>query len=287
MPPQADFYAELLPNAANTFQALFRLCAQDSACDKDYPHLETVFLQTIDHLNAQPATFPIMHPVTQIEMNGQMNGLGFVGLLYRLLYDTSAIPRLPDLIYRVHDGDYSLLPELLKDPLNEPWRYSLGMNHTIHCSDEAPFTTPEKIATAATHVDPRYQGHYHWDVDPLAFMGLCSSWRSTEPRSIENQPVVSAIPTLILAGELDPASPPVHGRLVAQHLSRSFFFQLPGIGHLSVYSTPCAEKIAVAFLNDPATVADSSCIKEMTEPHFLKRSNPDQAPLSNSTANNH
>ncbi len=268
MPPQADFYAELFPNAAHTFQTLFRLCAQDSDCDTAYPRLETVFLETIDHLNAQPATFPIVDPLTQAEVTGAMNGPGFVGLLYRLLYDTGNIPRLPDLIYRMHDGDYSLLPGLLIDPLKEPLRYSVGMNHTIHCSDEEPFTSREKIAAAAAGLDARYQGHYHWDVDVAAFLDFCDRWGRRGPNPLENQPVVSAIPTLILAGELDPASPPVHGRLVAQSLPHSFFYEFPGIGHLAVYNTPCAEALATAFLNDPGTAPDASCIKDMTEPHF-------------------
>jgi pimeloyl-ACP methyl ester carboxylesterase len=272
MPPQAEFYAELWPNAAQTFRTLFRLCAQASGCDTAYPQLEDVFLQTIDHLNSRPATFPIVDPLTRAEVTGKMNGPGFVGLLYRLLYNTTDIPRLPDLIYRVHDGDYSLLPRLLTDPLNEPMRYSVGMNHTIHCSEEAPFTTREKVAAAGA--DPRYQGHYHWDVDVEAFLDFCDRWDRREPNAVENQPVVSAIPTLILAGELDPASPPVHGRLVAQSLHRSYFYEFPGIGHLAVYSTPCAEAMAMAFLNDPNTAPDASCIKDMTEPTFWTRPKP-------------
>jgi pimeloyl-ACP methyl ester carboxylesterase len=274
MPPQVDFYAELMPNAANTFRALFRLCTQDSECNAFYPHLEATFLETIDRLNAQPATFQFVNPLTQAEVTGKMNGPGFVGLLYRLLYDTESIPRLPDLIYRLHDGDYSLLPAFLTDPLNEPLRYSVGMNHTVHCRDEAPFTSLEKIAAAATGVDSRYQGHYHWDVDVAAFLDFCDRWDQRAQNPLENQPVVSTIPTLILAGELDPASPPIHGRLVAQSLLHSFFFEFPGIGHLAVYSTPCAKAMATAFLNDPLAAPDASCIKDMTEPHFWTHPRP-------------
>ncbi len=268
MPPQVDFYADLMPNAANTFRTLFRLCAQDADCNAVYPHLEATFLETVDQLNAAPATFPITDPITKTEVTGKMNGPGFVGLLYRLLYTASDIPRLPDLIYRVHDGDTTLLPDFLEDPLNEPFRYSVAMNHTIHCSDEAPFTSREKVDAAAAAVDSRYQGHYHWDVDVYAFLGFCSRWGTRPPNPIERQPVVSDIPTLILAGELDPASPPVHGRLVARSLPNSFFFEFPGIGHLSVYSSHCAEAIATTFLNDPGTKPDASCTAEMGEPHF-------------------
>lgn len=268
MPPQVDFYAELMPNAVGTFHKLFRLCAQDTDCDSAYPGLETIFLETVDQLNAQPATFQVVNPLTQTKLTGKMNGPGFVGLLYRLLYSTGEIPRLPDLIYRVHNGDYHLLPDLLEDPLNEALRYSVGMNHTIHCSDEEPFTSREKIAANIVGLDMRYQGHYHWDVDVQAFLDFCDQWNIRKPNPLEDQSVTSTIPTLVLAGELDPASPPVHGRLVAQNLPHSFFYEFPGIGHLAVYSTPCAESVADAFLNDPDTTPNSSCIREMTEPHF-------------------
>ena len=268
MPPQVDFYAELMPNAVGTFRKLFRLCAQDADCDAAYPQLEAVFLETIERLNAQPAIFQVVNPLTQTEVTGKMNGPGFVGLLYRLLYSTGEIPRLPDLIYRMYDGDYHLLPNLLEDPLNEPLRYSVGMNHTIHCSEEEPFTSREKIAAGIVGLDMRYHGHYHWDVDVYAFLDFCDQWSTRKSNPLENQPVVSTIPTLVLAGEFDPASPPVHGRLVVQNLPHSFFYEFPGIGHLAVYSTPCAESVVAAFLNVPATAPNSSCTREMTEPHF-------------------
>jgi pimeloyl-ACP methyl ester carboxylesterase len=264
MPPGADFHAQLVPNAAQTFKTVFESCAADPACNNAYPKLESVFLEVVDQLNAQPLTFTVDHPFTGESIEAHMNGAAFVGLFYRLLYDDSELPILPRLIYEVHKRNTYFLPPLMEFPLAEPARYRVAMNQSIHCAEQAPFTTREKIAAAGAKVDPRFNGHYHWDVDVLAFQDFCQRWGVRPDTSIENQPVVSSIPTLILAGQFDPASPPIHGQLVAKTLSQSYFFEFPHRGHFMLQSNVnrCAWGIALAFINNPAIKPDGSCIAQ-------------------------
>jgi pimeloyl-ACP methyl ester carboxylesterase len=84
--------------------------------------------------------------------------------------------------------------------------------------------------------------------------------------------VVSDIPTLILAGEYDPITPPAYGREVARHLSRSYYFLFPGWGHGEAYvpitGSTCGSLIVSAFEDHPDQRPSGACIEQMTEPIF-------------------
>jgi hypothetical protein len=138
------------------------------------------------------------------------------------------------------------------------------MANSVYCYDEAPFTTLDDFQKASASVDPRFYGHYHWDVDVPAFMEICKSWISRPVNLIENQPVVSDIPALVLAGRLDPASPPIHSRLAAKTLHKSFYVEFPTMGHLLVAGSDaqCGLSMALAFVDAPTAAPDTKCMSD-------------------------
>jgi pimeloyl-ACP methyl ester carboxylesterase len=77
------------------------------------------------------------------------------------------------------------------------------------------------------------------------------------------------IPTLVLAGEYDPITPPRWGEEVAETLSRGYFFTYPGIGHGATVEDYCPLDMALAFLRDPDAGPDASCIREMAGPYWM------------------
>ena len=99
---------------------------------------------------------------------------------------------------------------------------------------------------------------------------ICDMWGAEEADPIENEPVWSDIPTLILAGEYDPIAPPAWGALAAETLGNSFYYEFPGVGHgVSVSGEGCPLSVALAFLDDPTAEPDTSCLAEMDGPSFL------------------
>ena len=67
----------------------------------------------------------------------------------------------------------------------------------------------------------------------------------------------------MLTGEFDPVTPPEYGQLVASHLSDSYFFELPGIGHDILVASECARSIFGDFIANPTQPPDASCIADM------------------------
>jgi pimeloyl-ACP methyl ester carboxylesterase len=261
MPPGIDYYAELAPNAQKTFIALFAVCAATPACSRAYPDLPVTFARTVERLQSAPARFTVKDPVTGQFAMAAMNGRGFVGLLYRLMYESYRLGSIPAIIAAVHDGDYSALPDLMAAPLAEPEQYAVAMNHAIHCTESAPFTSAGTIESAWSTADAHYLGYYHWDIDPAAFMALCPLWPTRPKDVIDQTPVVSDVPTLIFSGALDPASPPQHAAFAAQTLTHSTLLTFPTLSHFVwEYGRDCPKQIALGFLNAPDRRPDDRCI---------------------------
>ncbi|MBE0689998.1 MAG: alpha/beta hydrolase, partial [Anaerolineae bacterium] len=100
-------------------------------------------------------------------------------------------------------------------------------------------------------------------------VSICQSWTTILPAPQENAPVVSTIPTLVISGQYDPITPPAWGKMVADALPNSFYYELPGMGHGASVGDPCPVGMMTAFLDDPRTAPDSSCIANMEAPDFL------------------
>ena len=77
------------------------------------------------------------------------------------------------------------------------------------------------------------------------------------------EPLVSDIPTLVLAGEFDPVTPPEYGQRIAESLSRGYFFGFPGVSHDVNEVSECARGITAAFLEDPSRAPNAGCIADM------------------------
>jgi len=80
---------------------------------------------------------------------------------------------------------------------------------------------------------------------------VCKRWNI--PPSEVNLPTVD-IPTLVFAGSFDPITPPSWSQKAKAALPKSRYVEIEGAGHGAYFTGPCAEGIAVSFLNDPANL---------------------------------
>ena len=139
--------------------------------------------------------------------------------------------------------------------------FSLGMHLSTRCADQTSFTTKEAIA-ASIEASPLFsrlqdpEGTYAQDA-----IDTCALWNVEPSPPVENEPVRSDIPTLILAGEFDPVTPPSSGMAVAANLSNATFVEFPAAGHGIVLEGDCAKSIINAFL-DGEDAPDTSCVSE-------------------------
>jgi hypothetical protein len=115
---------------------------------------------------------------------------------------------------------------------------------------------------------PEFSGLFDAQSIELPFE-ICQAFNVEPAPEDANQPVVSDLPVLVMAGEYDPVTPPSWGEQAAATLSNGFYFEYPGFGHGSSMSEGCPRQMALAFLQDPSQAPDSACMTSMTGPQFL------------------
>jgi pimeloyl-ACP methyl ester carboxylesterase len=263
LPPQLNAFNSLPQATIRAFDVLFQGCAADRSCNATYPHLQAVFYQLVADLNTTPITFQATPPLSGVLVTVHFTGNDLVLWLRESLYYTSLIPQLPAVIFQMRQHDYTQLASIYGNSINDTM--SWGLFYSVECGEDAPFTTQHALETAVQGLPPQAQPAL-LDLS-LSWFSVCQFWRVKPVPAVQKEPVRSSIPTLILQGEYDPATPPANGMLAAQTLSRSYFFLLPGVGHLiHSPSSTCPDTIPEAFWNHPTEKPDATCISSMVEP---------------------
>jgi pimeloyl-ACP methyl ester carboxylesterase len=264
VPIEKSLCVDTATNAANAILHLVDACAADASCNAAYPDLKDALFDAIDRLNADPLPIIVTDPRTGDSYGMALTGDSIRDNLFTFLYDTSIIPILPQAIYDVYHEDYALMTQLSSARLARFDRLSTGMELSVLCTDDLIGRTPADFVSQLESIPPQLAGR----LDPEAavqfsFFGLCEEWPVEEADPSIKDPLVSDIPTLVLAGEFDPITPPAYARLVASYLPNSYLFEFPGIGHGVVGSGPCAQAIVRAFLDDPTTAPDAGCMADL------------------------
>ena len=260
-PPNADTPVDEVLMTYELMESLFASCEADSYCREEYPDLEDVFLETVATLNENPLE--------------DLNGDNLVTTISSAMQDTGAIPLIPYVIYEVHDGNYDALDEFQLDGYSRRPKYqdgadrsdSEGMYNSVMCHDEYSFSDYESVENAVVGQLPEeLEGGFL----QLAFetFQMCNFWGAGKAESVENSAVVSSIPTLILVGEFDTATPPQWARLTAQTLNNSFLFVFPGAGHSLLTTADCSVDIIDDFLTNPGVEPDRTCINNIEWPYY-------------------
>jgi hypothetical protein len=177
------------------------------------------------------------------------------------LYQTPIIPTLPKAINDVAKGDYDLMIQLSNRKLATYNAVSRGMTFSFLCTDDLIGRTPQDYVEIRAAMPLALAGRTDLeDIIEYGAFGICQQWPVEEGDPSVKEPVVSEIPTLILGGEYDPVTPPEYGRMVAEHLMNSYFFEFPSIGHSVAVANECARKITTDFITDLTTEPDSTCL---------------------------
>jgi pimeloyl-ACP methyl ester carboxylesterase len=262
-PLEINLYTSLAPNAERAFNVLFERCASDPGCAASYPELRTVFYELVDELNANP--LPVTLSTGGTSRTVLLDGGLLIDVLFVGLYNRFVTASMPKMIFDILQGDYNILQERLRlyfDPSS-----ALGMQMSVQCAEEIPFSLPEEAFAAAQGVEPRIAAFFPASVQPL--FAVCDEWHPAQPDPRENQPVASDLPALVLAGEYDPITPPDWGRMAAINLPNSFFFEIPANGHWVTRSSDCAVRMALAFWEDPSVAPDASCMQSIGRLDFI------------------
>jgi pimeloyl-ACP methyl ester carboxylesterase len=226
-------------------------CAADKACNEAYPDPEGVLTQVIADLDATPQPVDVTLPdgaTKTVQVNGAIAMEALFGGI-----NPGTVKTLPSLVYRMKDGDFQYTLSGLLPGYLLPGENARAMHFAVNCSDD-PVTDAD--ATKAD-VDAPYASLLAREVqegaDACAILGVPQLPASSDG------PLTSDIPTLLLQGGLDAATPVAGGDEVAKGLSKVTNAVIPSGTHVQGLS-PCGVQIIASFANDPNGTPDTSCI---------------------------
>lgn len=144
--------------------------------------------------------------------------------------------------------------------------FTFGMSssafNAVECNEEMPFESFDTVVANAQGLE----------IPELAFgipeqmaqlFATCEQWPGGRAPDIENEPVVSDIPTLVLAGEYDFQTPLSWNKQAFVNLSNAYFIAFPATGHGVIVPTDCAKDVAQQFLDQPFLTPDAGCSDEL------------------------
>ncbi len=230
---------------ADDLQASLKLqaaaCETAPACKRAFGDWYRTLMDLHAKLKAQPAqrvTFNDPYTFKPVTRTVSADALAGVVRMFSYAAETQAL--LPLAVSEAANGDFAPLmgqSQLLTGDLSSAMNG--GMQLSVICSEDAPFLTPrpqDKDTLLGSEL-----------IDSVEAM--CSVWpRGAMPRDF-HAPFTSSIPTLILAGERDPVTPPRYAQAVLKGLTDARVLEVKGMGH-SVIGRGCMPKLVGQFVYD-------------------------------------
>jgi pimeloyl-ACP methyl ester carboxylesterase len=263
-PIAANMLTEMPGNVSRSMEWFFSTCTDDAACSEAYPNFEDTFFKMIDELNAEPVVVEVPNVFTGARHEVLVGGDALLSLFFQSLYHPELSSLFPKMATDMQMGDYGLLTGYIANWLVKLDFVSHGMQISVQCHEEAAFTNTDEVSEALA-VYPDLEDFFNQSISSGDLgLSICEQWGAGEAEPFENLAIESELPTLIIAGEHDPVTPPSWGRDVAFGLSNHRFFEFPGVGHGPSLSHDCARSVALSFLNNPEAEPDGSCIADMS-----------------------
>lgn len=244
VPAGADHLADDALTGRDALRVLVDRCAERPECRRDYPRLG----DELDSLLASVRLRPLIVRLPPSEQVPDGTLLIDDELLVRglaeLLSARELIGGAPLLIHglSVHGSDLltALAPRLIRE-LAAELRYA---THLAFLCNDSP--------SAA---------------EPAWLRQRCPIWIGERYRPAGDDPVTSDIPTLILAGEFDPRTPPAYARTVASTLSRAQVAIVPWYGH--DFRSDCGFRMTRQFFDAPDRPVDATCLDSVPPVRFV------------------
>ena len=259
LPPEVNYDEVGVDGIVYALRQVFKNCQADSECAAAYPNLENEFYEVVAKLNKEPISATVKNEKTGVADEIKLNGNDFATWIvdYLLSDSAEAIIDAPLVIRATFQGKYEAFKRYASDKVS-PSNYSLGMRYSVWCGEEIPFESGRKI-TAQSFLYPGLKGY-----EVMSLPDICSVWKVSAAKPVENKAVKSDIPTFVVSAEYDAYTPPAWGKSVTKNLKNSFFMETPWAGHGPAFSTPCVRDLIAAFFDNPNAPPNSSeCVENV------------------------
>ncbi len=247
-------------NLDDALQAQFARCDADAACKERFGSPYQTLVQLRDALRANPHPVSFRDPQTYRTVQRVLSEDSLVSVVRMFAYAPPTAALLPLSIDAAAHGDVGpLLGQAKLLTVDMADLAGSGMSYSVICSEDA-----DLLAARPQDADTLLGNHM---VD--AYKAICSVWPKGARPADFHQPLTSAKPVLLLAGQYDPVTPPRYAEEVAKHLANARVLLFKGQGH-SVLATGCGPQLVQRFVEHPDPKAlDAGCLDRLQPTPFF------------------
>lgn len=270
VPPELPMGPTVAIDAQAAIDSAFARCAEDKPCNLAFPNIAGSFSTLRSQLQTKPMALSVPDPLSAEPVSTQLGTAELSAAVRLLSYSDETMSTLPLLIHEAQTGQpQGIAAQYLMIRRNLEQQIANGMHFAVVCSEDSPRWNEAHVTEAAlaqTYIGPSLMA---------AMRTVCEQWPRGPVDEKFGEPLISAIPTLILSGGNDPATPARYGEQVHRGLSRSKHLVLAGQGHGQI-GVGCVPRLVAEFIavGDPDKV-DEACTKTVAPaPFLLSRSAP-------------
>ena len=220
----------------------------------------------IDRLEKNPPTVTVTHPRTGETAEIRIDARVMANVIVTALYQPIMTTLVPAIVAAAEKNDFESMLALASlgggGGSDDGPAMAIGMQLSVICAEDAPKNTAGDLQKGS---ESTLFGKYVMSIQQQA----CAFWPRGHVDDSFYEPVTSAIPTLVLSGEVDPVTPPSWGEQVASTLSNSKHIVIRGTGH-TAGGTGCGQRIMREFIDEGSPEnLDTSCVDKVRRPAFF------------------
>lgn len=245
--------AEFAQTFQRALEAQSSLCRADAACAARFPvDTPTQLAQVVDALKVQPRPVQFRDPATAVVLDETLKADDVTGLAFAFSYVPEMSALLPVVLDEAVQGRYAGLAALARlASQSMSGQINRGLQLSVICSEDDHRQTDEAQAATGTLMGPELS---------QMFYAACRIWPRGKVPADFTAPLATAVPALLLSGELDPVTPPSYAERVKAHLPGARHLVARGRGH-GTLSAGCMPTLLAQFIETAdAHALDATCL---------------------------
>lgn len=271
IPPDHALGSHIAIHSQQALDAAFNRCAETPSCNDAFPELAYEFHKLRTTLQDASVPLVIQHPVTGAQTDIELTYPHLMMWIRFSLYATETAALIPLTVHQAVTAD-NYLPiaanalRMVHDITNA---LNYGMHNAVMCTEDAPFYQQDLIDFEA--MERTYIGRQMLD----SLQAMCDIWPRGVIHDDLKRPLASAVPTLLLSGEVDPITPPAWAERAMQQLTNARHIIAPGQGH-GTLARGCIPRLILEFIETPEPAEiDDSCVAHLSPyPFFIDAMGP-------------
>jgi len=255
-------------DAQRAMDLLIEDCAADAGCAKAFPDVRGDLNKALARLKEGPVEVAVPNIFTDDEEDEETVKLpfgAFVSGVRSMLYNVANAAYLPKILRETAEGNWMPIATYTARYMRGvKTGVADGMYLSVTCAEDIPFFDAAEAARQA-------QGSFLGDNRVAQQVAACGRWvRGRIPEGF-TEGVRGDMPVLVIAGELDPVTPPAAGKAAVQGFSNGRLVTVANTSH-GFYGEPwtsCIGPIVHQFIETASVKGlDIGCAAKMKRPPF-------------------